>query len=263
MKSSNLQLQQTIDQQQITIQESQKIIDDNNSLKLAPPPPLSIPPPETKSVTDNNATNNTNNNAVIEPGLDEELTLELNELKRNAMKKFKKEKYNELNEQLKQVDKKDKKTFVFLTSEIKTLQYDPTVDEENIMGLEDMQKKFDELVKKIEEREEEQMSENTENSMLCELTAQNLINFLKHFKIEINFGNHEHHLTKEMMSNIETDKEQLRILNERCFFYENEIKNQVNRNEILLFLLFSSCFIFLSLFLLLTYLIFRNKNSKS
>ena len=167
-------------------------------------------------------------------GLSEELSNKLNEIKRNVMRRYKNEKYLALNEELKKTNKKDKKTVFYLNAEIQTLKYNPDSDGQNILSLDVIESAVKNLINEIEEQETSLMNVDRESSMLCELHVQNLINFLKHFNVEINFDDHGDvdddgdDINNQKKEENEKNKEMIRILNDRCFVLEHNLKQKVS-----------------------------------
>lgn len=167
--------------------------------------------------------------------MNEELNIELNEIKRNVIKIFKHQKYLELNEELKKLNRRDAEKRLLINAKLVTLKYDPNIDGENIMDEEEIQSKVKELIGKIEEREVEFINTDGESSMLCELSVKNFINFLKHFKVNIDFTQFQQHYedednnneNKEMKEENEKMKEQLRIFGDRIFVNEHNLKLKV------------------------------------
>ena len=127
-------------------------------------------------------------------GLDEELSMKLKEIKRNVMKRYKHERYLELNEEMRRIDKKkERKQYLFINSEIKSLNYNSNTDGVDVMRLEEIECEVKNIIEKLEERERDLIDEDGESSMLCELNVMNLISFLKHFKVEINYSQFNNH----------------------------------------------------------------------
>jgi len=151
--------------------------------------------------------------------LSQELSHKLNEIKINVLRRFKHQRFVELNEELKKVDKKrDKKSYVFLNSEIRALKYNPNVDGDNILNVEEIESKVKSLIEELEEREQNMIGEeDTINSTLCELNVINLINFLKHFKVEMNYYQFSNKTNNEFTLNF----------SERCNLLENNLKLKV------------------------------------
>ena len=149
-------------------------------------------------------------------GLDAELSIQLNEIKKGVMRRFKHQRFVDLNEELKKIDKKDDKRFV-LNGRIRALKYDPSLDGHNIISFEDIELKVKDLIKKLEEREHNLIEEDGEASMLCELNIVNLITFLKHFEVKLNF--------QQIYS--QHDSIQNNDIHERCFHLENTLALKV------------------------------------
>lgn len=61
------------------------------------------------------------------------------------------------------------------------------------MRLEEIECEVKNIIEKLEERERDLIDEDGESSMLCELNVMNLISFLKHFKVEINYSQFNNH----------------------------------------------------------------------
>ena len=166
-------------------------------------------------------------------GLTEELSDKLNELKREVMRRYKHQKYEELTEKIKQTNKRDKKTLMLLNTEIQVLKYNSSLDKVNILSLPEIESKTKILMEELQERGDNLLNEDGESSMLCEFTMNNLINFLKHFEIEINFdefsndSNNNNNNNNELKEEIEKNKETIKSLKERCYFLDNTLKSKV------------------------------------
>ena len=169
-------------------------------------------------------------------GLTQELSDKVNRIKSDVMRRFKYQRFTELNEELKKLNKKDKKTLRLLDGEIKALKYDPNSDGENIVSLEEIEPRVKSLIEEIQEREHSLINEDGEVSMLCELNVRNLINFLKHFKVEINFDefddegegdNCDDEKNGGMKEEHGKNKEIIRNLTEKCYLLENTLKLKV------------------------------------
>ena len=151
----------------------------------------------------------------------------LNELKRDVLRRFKNQKYHSLNEELKNCNHKDKNTLTLLNAQIRALKYNPNLDGDNIKNVEDIESIAKNLIEELKERSKRLINEEDEEStMLCELQVRNLITFLKHFNLKINFDDHGDENKNENNEN-DRNKETIRILNDRCFVLQHNLTLKV------------------------------------
>jgi len=151
-------------------------------------------------------------------------------MKINVLRRYKHDKYLELNEELRKIDpRRDKKTFLDLNSELRSLNYNSNRDGDNLMELTEIESKVKEIIEELEERETSLLDEDGESSMLCKLNMINLINLLKHFKIQINYSQFNHYLNNN-------DNEDENIgLNERYEIIERSLKEKVKSVHLISF----------------------------
>lgn len=128
------------------------------------------------------------------------------------------------------------------------------------MSEEEIQSKVKELIEKIEQRGNDLIDEEDgESSMLCELSVKNFINFLKHFKVNLDFtqfqqdeDNEDNNdgSNKEMKEENEKMKEIILKWTNKCFDLESKLSNV-------------SIYLFHYLFQFIYFIISFNNNNKN
>jgi hypothetical protein len=136
--------------------------------------------------------------------LDPEHQRELEELKKNAVERFKYQKYLELTEQIK--SQRDKRLLFLLKSELRALRFDPETrrGQEPEMGEGEMRSKARALLSLFEEKKSQLMVEDLEASLHCDVSRLNFLSFLKVFKMEVDLGDGD--VNAKQISSEETEQ---------------------------------------------------------